>query len=362
MTDFGRIVFVGNCQTGAMWRLYQRTLPEDRAGIPRFVESYNAANEHSRQIIAGADILVWQMTEFAQAIGDIETRASCVFVPMVMCPFLWPYSGTPHPRNESFDILPGGPYPGEFGDNFLNQYVGTTASPAEVARIYADRDVAKVKNVARIAEITLEQQRRRDHACGRYDVAGLITRLLPKEPLFRSRGHLNPPIMRHLAEILYSQIGADQAFMDYLATTRYDDLVPFSEVPIHPSIAREFGMSYITDRRRYEFLTEGAYTFIEWAERYVRYDWNRELNEAMHLARLGDMEKALPLWEKSMETSLRSVSGRVNLAEILMRNGLPLRALRWIREGLALDPTNPTYLRRSIEIQAEAERRLANDL
>lgn len=355
MADFGRIVFVGNCQIGAMWRIYQRTLPEDRARIPIFIESYNAASDDSRRRIADAEIVVWQTTEFKQAVGDIETRGKRYFVPMVICPFLWPYGGTPHPRNQSSDALPGGPYPGEFGDAFLNQYVGTDVTPAEAARIYRDSDVAKTKNVARMAEITLDQQRRRDAACDGYDVAGLIERRLPHEPLFRSRGHLDPPIMRHMAEILYAQMGGDAAFMEYLATTRYDDLVPFSEVPIHPSIAAHFGMAYINERRRYEFFAEGAYTFLEWAERYVRYDWNESFNQAMYLARSGDMARAIPLWERSMDVSLRSVSGRVNLAEVMVRNGMTRQAVRWIREGVALEPGNPTYLRRSVELQNEAE-------
>ncbi len=282
-------------------------------------------------------------------------------MPMVICPFLWPYAGTPHPRNESSGALPGGPYPGEFGDAFLNQYVGTDVAPAEAAKIYRDRDVAKLKNVARMAEITLDQQRRRDAASGEYDVAGLIERQLPHESLFRSRGHLNPPIMRHLAETLYGQMGADPAFMEYLATTRYDDLVPFSQMPIHPSIAAQFGMAYIDDRTRYEFFVEGAYTFSEWAERYVRYEWNEAFNQAMHFARMGDMAQAIPMWADSLDVSLRSVSGRVNLAEIMLRNGMPRQAVRWIREGLALEPGNPTYLRRAQEIQNEAEWAMSRD-
>ena len=133
MTDFGRIVFVGNCQIGAIWRLYQRTLPEDRARVPVFIESYNAASDDSRRLIANAETVVWQTTEFTQAVGDIDTRGRRFFVPMVICPFLWPYAGTPHPSNESSDALPGGPYPGEFGDAFLSQYAGTDVAPAEAA-------------------------------------------------------------------------------------------------------------------------------------------------------------------------------------------------------------------------------------
>ena len=353
--DFGRIVFVGNCQMGAMWRLYERTLPPERAHIPKFIQSYDAATEESRRLIAEAEVVVWQTTQYVQAIGEVASSAPRFLVPVVMCPFLWPYGGHPHPRNVSSDALPGGPYPGEFGDAFLNQCIESGTDAAEAARQYLSRDIATERNVVRMAKITLDQQRRRDTACGAYDVAGLIERLLPHEPLFRSPGHLNPPIMRHLAETLYRQMGADDAFLNYLATTRYDDLVPYSELPVHPSIGRQCGLASVTPTTRYQFFAEGDYTFQEWAERYVRYDWNEDFNQAMHLTRLGDIAAAVPMWERSMETSLRSVGGRVNLAEIMVRNGMAQRALRWIREGVALEPTNAIYVRRAGEILAQVE-------
>jgi tetratricopeptide (TPR) repeat protein len=211
-----------------------------------------------------------------------------------------------------------------------------------------------------MAQIVLDQQRRRDSFCGDYDVSGLIERLLPDEALFRSRGHLNPPIMQHLAEVLYSKLDATKEFMQYLATTRYDDLVPYSELPIHPSIGRELGLRYVSPDIRYQFFADGPYNFLEWAERYMRYEWNQDFNEAMLLARNGDMERAIPLWEKSMESSLRSSIGRANLAEIMVRNGMHQRAVRWIREAAAIEPNNPEYARRAKEIAAHAEWQIAS--
>lgn len=356
MEDFGRIVFVGNCQIGAMWRVYERTLPRELAGNAVFIESYNAATPENRRAIAEADRLVWQVTEFDQEIGRIDSPAPRFLVPLVICPFLWPFAGEPHPRNMSPPCLPEGPYPGEFGDAFLNRLVERGVDPARAAAEYLAFDVAQDKRVGRMAEIALDRQRRRDAACGDYDVAGLIERQLPYEPLFRSRGHLNPSILRHLAQGLYAALGSGGAFLQYLATTRYDDLVPRSEIPIHPSIARHFGLTYVHPARRYEFFTEGGFTFTEWAERYVGYAWNRDYHEAMHLARQGDLARAIPLWESSMEASPRSSLGRADLAEILTRNGMAGRAVRWIREAAALDPDNAEYRRRGAEIVAQAAR------
>jgi len=356
LDDFGRVVYVGNCQVGAMWQVYERTLPRDLAGNAVFIESYNAATAESRRLIAEADRLVWQVTEFDQEIGSLESPAPRVLVPLVICPFLWPFAGKPHPRNTAVDWLPGGPYPGEFGDQFLNQLVERGIDPDNAAAEYLAFDVAQARHVGRIAEITLAQQRRRDAACGDYDVAGLIERQLPYEPLFRSRGHLNPSILRHMAQVLYCQMGGSSGFMQHLATTRYDNLVPKSEIPIHPSIATHFGLSYVHPGRRYQFFEEGGFTFPEWAVRYVGYRWNEDFHKAMHLAKQGDLTQAIPLWEKSMEASPRSAIGRANLAEILVRNAMAARAVRWIGEAIALDPSNAEYKRRGAEIVAQAER------
>jgi hypothetical protein len=355
LEDFGRVVFVGNCQVGALWRLYERVLPRELAGNAVFIESYNAATPESLRLIAEADRLVWQVTHFEQEIGKIESAASRFLVPMVICPFLWPFAGQPHPRNVSLPCLPEGPYPGEFGDEFLNRLTERGVDPENAAAEYVAFDVAGAKQVGRVAEITLGQQWLRDGRCGDYDVAGLIERQLPHESLFRSRGHLNPTILRHLAQVLYCQMGGGSAFMQYLATTRYDDVVPFSEIPVHPTIAAHFGMSYIYPDKRYEFFTEGGYTFTEWAARYVAYEWNQDFHEAMYLARQGDLARAIPLWEQSLAASPRSSIGRANFAEILTRNGMVQLAVRWIREAVALDPDNAEYARRSAEIVHQAE-------
>jgi tetratricopeptide (TPR) repeat protein len=356
LDDFGRIVFVGNCQIGAMWRVYERGAPREVAEKAVFIESYNAAAPQSRRAIAEADRLVLQVTEFEQEIGQIESPAPRFLVPMVICPFLWPFGGQPHPRNRDMPWLPGGPYPGEFGDEVLNRLIERGVDPDSAAAEYLAFDVARARNVGRMAEVALDRQRQRDAACGGYDVAGLIERQLPYEPLFRSRGHLNPSILRHLAQVLFSQLGGSSAFMQYLATTRYDDLVPRSEIPIHPTIAAQFGLSYVHPGRRYQFFNEGGYTFTEWAARYMAYAWNEDFHKAMHLASKGDLAEAIPLWEQSMEQSPRSSIGRANLAEILMRNGMAQCAVRWIREAAALEPENAEYARRGAEIIAQAER------
>ena len=358
MMDFGRVAFVGNCQIAAMWLLYTRVLPRELAGQAVYIPAYNAATPESRRAIAEADRVVWQLTEFAQELGNVESSAPRFLVPLCICPFLWPYAGDAHPRNVALPCLPDGPYPGEFGDSFLNQLIDSGTEPDAAAQRYLALDVARIRSVGRMAEIALDQQRRRDRACG-YDVAGVIDRLLARQPLFRSRGHLNPPIMRHLAETLFARMGADAEFMRYVATTRYDDLVPYSEIPVHPSVAAHFGLAYVAPDTRYQFFYEGGFTFAEWAARYIRCNWNQDFAQAMHLAQMGNTDLAIPLWEQSMAQSPRSSIGRASLAEVMVQSGRAGHAVRWIRDAAQLEPDNADYARRSREITAQASHEAA---
>ena len=356
--DWGKVVFVGNCQIAAMWRIYVDYLPDELKSSACYVDSAQTATPESLEACAGADRLVVQMTEFAQRIGEIESDAMQYRVPLVLCRFLWPYSGVDHPRNVGRPFLPGGPYPSEFGDEFLNDHIAAGTDPRVAAHIYLESDVAAARRVDRLAKLNLEQQSRRDAACGDYQTVAIIDRLLSVEPLFRSRGHLKAPLVKHLAEVLFTSMNADADFLSYLAGLDFDRLSPLTEVPVHPSVARTFGMGFIDAQSRYLYLDEGRFTFFEWAERYMKCEWNEAFHEAVHLYWQGRVEESIALWEGCMENSLWSATGREMLAGVLVRAGRPLQAVRWMREAAAIEPGNARYaaLAKDIALTAQARR------
>src|SRR6185437_36818 len=157
-----RIAFVGNCQLSAMREIYRRTLAPDRKGDAIYIRSYRDITESARAELARADRVVWQVTEFDQKVTAIETDAPRFFIPMVICPFLWPYAGEPHPHNPTPWFAPEGPYPGEMGNALLNELIRSGAAPTEGVKWWLGTDVASVKKVRRIFEIAMDRQRRRD--------------------------------------------------------------------------------------------------------------------------------------------------------------------------------------------------------
>lgn len=112
------IVFVGNCQLDALARLYRRVAapPEDEVV---YLASYQAADAAQRARVAQADVLLRQVLDFAPVVGELETSAKVHLVPHIGAAFLWPCTGSAHPRNAPAPFLDeSGPYPAELGDFF----------------------------------------------------------------------------------------------------------------------------------------------------------------------------------------------------------------------------------------------------
>src|SRR6185312_406205 len=115
-----RVGFIGNCQVGTLSNLYRRLLGDESETDVFYVPSYQEANAEQKQQLASADVLVRQMLDSDQRIGAVETKAEVHIFPHVTGAFLWPYTGTAHPKNATFPYFDqNGPYPPELGDSFL---------------------------------------------------------------------------------------------------------------------------------------------------------------------------------------------------------------------------------------------------
>jgi tetratricopeptide (TPR) repeat protein/dienelactone hydrolase len=303
-----RVVFLGNCHAAALCEIYRRIMAPNCRGETAYVHAYTAADAEASGALANADHIMWQLTDCDQKIGSVETRGEIHLFPSVTCSFLWPYGGHPHPMNRSYPFLEAGPYPTTPGDAFLNQMITAGVEAKEAATRYIETDVARVKETRRMFEIVLDMQRTRDAECGSdYNLADLIDALISIEPLFRDRSHPHPPILRHIATVLFGRIGlgAEAENASYLG------LMPIAETAIHSTVAVEFGMTFIKPDTQYETLYEGAFTFEESAIRYMRYEWNEGLAEAVYAYyRKHDPTRALTLLRKALPLSPRSDLGR----------------------------------------------------
>ncbi len=336
-----RYAFIGNCQIQALFNLYRQHVEPTQDDVFRYIRSYEDIAEADRSYIAASDVVVEQVQDFKPKgdIAGIQTVGRRIFVPVVNAGFLWPYAGQPHPLNAGVWYLEGGPYGSEASDAFLNRMINRKVAPDEAVARYRDTDVNKTMNLDRLLELSLEKQRARDAMTG-FSIADVIEAHFRDEPIFRTPYHPNARVAKALATQFFVQMGVSGADIARMQNAMLITPFPKEELPLHPSVIRHFNLRYANADTRYAFLSEGRYTFEEYANRYMRYDWNAALQEGIALARAGDIDKALERVREGLAASPKAAPGYAALGHLLQRKGDHDEAIAAMRHSLALDPDN----------------------
>jgi Polysaccharide biosynthesis enzyme WcbI/Tetratricopeptide repeat len=335
-----KVVFIGNCQAVALCQLYQRFAVPESPESAVWIASYGEASSEARQQIADADALVVQILDFEQRIGDIESNASKYAFPHVYAPFLWPHAGEEHPLNKAFPpFSAAGPYSAEEGDRYLNRMIRAGVDPDEAVDRYLAEDVVNTAHVGRLYEMSMDRQRKRDQVCG-VDTVSLIERYLPDEQLFRTVNHPEKRILGYLAVELFEQLGVRSDIREKWMEGRLPDTAPPHDMPVHPSVAKHFGLRWAGPDARYIFHHEGRYTFEEWARRYARFEWSPVLEHGIHLALINDPVGAEGLLRQAIDEVPRSSVARSALAEVLAKQERFAEAAVWMQRAADMDPDN----------------------
>jgi tetratricopeptide (TPR) repeat protein len=338
-----RVVFIGNCQVQSLSQLYQRFA--DRAGDEHiaYLPSYEHLTDERAATIAAADVLIEQRLDVAPRaeIDGIAGNAERHFVPLLAGGFLWPFAGQPHPRNETPWFMPAGPFDAEMGDSYLNRLIDKAVSPAEAVDGYLALDVARVRHLDRFFELVMDRQRSRDAACG-YRIADLIEQRFREEPMFRTPHHPNLRLTLSFVTQFFQHMGVGGKAIDLLHERVRVTPFPKSQLPIHPAVARHFGLKYADASSRYRIREEGRFTFAEYAMSYLRGEWNRDLAEGIALAG-GDLAQALPKMEAGLARSPNSAAGWHGYAGALRRSHRAAEAEAAARRAIAIDPAEARH-------------------
>ena len=229
--------------------------------------------------------------------------------PEVALDFLWPFGGQPHLRNTRDDVFGEGPFPAEIGDAWLNRRLSARQLPQAIEAEYLALDVANVVDLDRFRRMALERQAELDRATGE-DFASKLEVAYRAEPLFANPTTPIPELMRGLANRVFAKMRAPFALgQDW----RSEAHLP--ELPVHPSVARHFGLAW-TEGRRYRTWTGERIDFEEYVRRYLAYAEGPELEAGIKLAADGRAAAARPLLEKGIARPMgrRSATGRAAMA------------------------------------------------
>jgi tetratricopeptide (TPR) repeat protein len=344
-THRGRqIVLIGNCQMQAMAGLYKRFVAGRTGDIVQHVPSYQDLSDEHRIAIQQADVVVEQLFDQEQQVdtGALSTDAPRFFIPMVTAAFLWPFAGSPHPKNTGYPFLAGGPYGGEASDSQLNRLILAGVEPEEAVETYANLDVSRRVKLDRLFEIVMDRQRARDEVAG-YQIADIMEQHFRTEQIFLSPYHPNVRVATALASQFFAQLGAERDEIEHMRDCTRITPFPKGELPFHPSVCRHFGLDFVTPDRRYRFMNEGLFTFREYALRYMRYEWNDALEEGMHLSHIGKLAEARERLTSGVARSPLSAAGYNALGHVLNHQGAPDEALAALRRAVEIEPDAASY-------------------
>jgi tetratricopeptide (TPR) repeat protein len=334
-----RIVFLGNCQIFWLHDCYRRFIAPDTGDVLTYVDPRTPLSAEDRAATEQADLIVQQRLEFGLA-GDLTglaLRGDRQEFPLVTAAFLWPYAGRPHPHNAPAPGLPFGPYPDELGDQFLNRMIANGVAPELAVDAYMQLDVPAAAQLDRRYQISMEAQRHRDEITG-YRFADLIGSSFRHNHIFVTPHHPGITVYRAMvAQFLSRMRVASQRIERVVGRTRGS---PFGRdaLPIHPAIGQHFGITFATPEHRYNHLPEGRFTFREYAERYMRFDWNPLLAAGLAAFHAGDHAVAREQIAAGLLQSPASASGHAAISQILLADGHPERAIAEIRLAVACDP------------------------
>jgi tetratricopeptide (TPR) repeat protein len=342
-----KLVFLGNCQARRLEVLYNEKFSPITGDTTEFVASFEPFTQRVSQIMADADVLVAQAIDSEHEINlsKIETKAQIIEFPNVTGMFLWPFSGQPHVSNTPLPHMPDGPYGMQLGNRWLDNKIKAGAKPDDIVNEYESFDVAKVINLTRMYELVMDRAHQRDQRTG-FSIAPIIEKNLTEIPLFMTPANLELALFRPLAFGVYQQLGISSTAVDSMLETLWRTPFPVADQPIHPSIARHFGLKFIGGNARYRTYAGERLLFREWISRYVRYEWNDALAQGTYNAsRLhrydADAQTALDQIDTGISQGSGSVFGETCRSHLLTLKGDRAGAIAASRRAAQMDPTNP---------------------
>jgi hypothetical protein len=313
-----RIVFAGGSQTRALARIYRSEAAAQTGDDVVFIGTGAVGTDAARSTLLLADVLAIEVDEDGDAVpaADQPTRAELVRIPNLYADFLWPYAGRAHPKNRGAFALPGGPFPAEHGDRFLDQMVADGVDPDTAIARYLKLDIVTEGELDGRLTDRLAILKKLDEAGG-YDLTDYVAENFRTTQLFRTRQRITMPLLQRLLTQLFPKLGVRGWRPESLRRVPF----PAGAQPVHPGVVKHFGLTWAAPAQAYPLNEEGFFTFEAFCRRYMGFTWNETLQRGIQTAKT-DPAAALADLQAGLAASPDSPLGKRALAAARRASGL----------------------------------------
>jgi len=262
------VIVAGNCQASFLARALQESPELSGPYQVVYFRNFRKGDQSVLPVeqLETCAILVEQIAHKAEELPDKDRLpADCRVVkfPILWMNSLWP-TRAKDPRNTPTDACPAGPYP--YGDSLVLQLLDQGLTPDQVAERYLETDLSQIVDIGRFHEINEAKLRMLDK---RADVklGGHLMDNFVQSRLFVTHNHPTMPMLRFIADKVFEALGIEPPPSDLVAASGGMQQI---HMPVHPSVARHFGLSWWNADLEYRYHSEWLQT-AEFIRRYAAY-------------------------------------------------------------------------------------------
>jgi hypothetical protein len=342
-----KIAVIGNCHAGIITQAVNAALPAEEKLDCRFIVPVESPSESDRLFASSSDHVLMQVTDFAgrsplpERYGVKPDRIKRF--PLVAGNFLYPFAGKSHPKAASTrsPFCPSGHYEAQLSDSMLIKLMAKypeDPAPAVVER-YLSLNYADLTDLDRLYEMNAVKMQRIGAAAD-LDLWPKIARSFRDYPLFWTNLHPHGDLLRGLCRHALQQLdlGIDDAAIKKAVSVVKEPL-GFVHTPVHPSIARHFGIEWATTDYQYRFMPEGSFTARQYWERFVNFEHNDDLHHAIYdVHRNHAVGNALTVLEQQRIKAPGNCDVLINLAIAYWKQGFLPEAMEAVISALEIRP------------------------
>lgn len=266
------IACVGNCQSGAI-RAFLLTVPEisrdyDVVLIHQPTKAFEALRPRVRAVIQQ---VTHGWSDFHLTEEDLPAGAVMIRYPAMLQNYLWPLIPFQKRRTAGDSVTKTQLFPYTVCDDLVLRLVAEGVSKDQLLDRYFAVDVTKKYPLDRLHAINAAKARQIDDMSD----FGLWDQIESGVHTMRTANHPGGNLMAHVLERIVERLPLeDRDYALKLARARADGIgIQSLDAPIHPDIAKHFGLDWAKDRR-WTFWHEGDFTFEQHLLRLYDYGHN----------------------------------------------------------------------------------------
>lgn len=204
---------------------------------------------------------------YRELIDRVPEQVQRISIPYPVFHVLWPFH-VHDPRNDDPNrpnFPDGSPAHYPYGDGAVLRLIKQGLPKQEIIRRYLAMDVSQEIDLDGLLRKSVEMQEKKEAETD-VKVLDFVTSSFRDRRVFLTMNHVGNATLIHMADQILHRLGCPP-LERFVHTSLFELIDP--QMPIHPSVIRRFGLSYVDPESRYRVDNWRNLTFEEYLSNYI---------------------------------------------------------------------------------------------